>query len=361
MVFHLRRSPYRQITRSTLDRRTWWSKAVALRAGTWGDSNEVVSGPVTPDDIAPQAGASGGEPGAEKASSTTPVEVTESHQAQVGDLVVRRALPRRHRRTVGSWCFVDHMGPTRVRSGRGIDIGPHPHIGLQTVTWLTKGEILHRDSLGSEQLVRPGQLNLMTAGNGVAHSEEGTPYAGDLEGVQFWVAQPEATRHGAAAFEHHAELPQVELGHGVATVFVGELASVRSPARRDTDHVGVDLALRSGTTVVPLAPAHEHALVVLDGAVHVGSEVITPGHLAYLGPGRDELSLTVRGPARAMLVGGVPFPEPILMWWNYVARDRGEVISAHRDWTDRSDRFGVVGSPLARIDVDPPPWTSERA
>ena len=174
-----------------------------------------MSGPVTTEDVAP-------EPDVGHAEACE-VELTESHVAQVGDLQVRRALPRRQRRTVGSWCFADHMGPAQVRAGEGIDIGPHPHIGLQTVTWLTDGEILHRDSLGSEQLIRPGQLNLMTAGAGVSHSEEGTAYSGPLQGVQFWVVQPEETRHGPAAFEHQPSLPEVELDNAVATVFIGEM------------------------------------------------------------------------------------------------------------------------------------------
>jgi redox-sensitive bicupin YhaK (pirin superfamily) len=310
-----------------------------------------MSGPVTVDDVP-------AEPGTEPPEACE-VEVTESHVALVGDMQVRRALPRRGRRTVGAWCFADHMGPATVSPGAGIDVGPHPHIGLQTVTWLTAGEILHRDSLGSEQLVRPGQLNLMTAGRGVSHSEEGTSYAGRLEGVQFWVAQPGATRDGDPDFEHHPELPEVELDEAVVTVFVGELGGVASPARRDTDHIGLDLRLRPGTSVLPLEPTHEYALIVVEGAVQVGGVVVEPGHLAYLGTGRSEGPLTVAAPSRAMLIGGVPFPEPVLMWWNYVARTREEVDEAHRAWSSRSDRFGVVRSPLPRIDVGPPPWRSE--
>jgi quercetin 2,3-dioxygenase len=163
------------------------------------------------------------------------VEVTESHEAVVGRFTVRRALPRRGRRTVGAWCFADHMGPADVTEDSGLDVGPHPHMGLQTVTWLLAGEALHHDSLGSEQVIAPGQLNLMTAGGGVAHAEEATgSYSGQLHGIQLWVAQPEATRHGAAAFEHHAELPRVDLGGAEATVLVGELGGVARPARRDS-------------------------------------------------------------------------------------------------------------------------------
>src|SRR6185295_19481914 len=143
------------------------------------------------------------------ATSAPVLESYPARQATLpGELIVRRALPRSARRLVGPWCFLDHYGPIAFGVDRPMAIGPHPHIGLQTVTWLLEGEVLHRDSLGSEQLIRPGQLNLMTAGSGIAHAEEATPgYRGDHHGVQLWVAQPEATRHAAAAFEHHAELP----------------------------------------------------------------------------------------------------------------------------------------------------------
>jgi quercetin 2,3-dioxygenase len=284
------------------------------------------------------------------------VEVTESRSSQVGSLPVRRALPQRPRRTVGAWCFVDHMGPVEVTAEDGPDIGPHPHIGLQTVTWLLAGELLHRDSLGSEQLIRPGQLNLMTAGRGVAHAEESTGYAGPVHGVQLWVAQPSATRDGDPAFEHHASLPQVELATATATVLVGALGGAASPARRDTDHVGADLDIRPGTAEVPLEPAFEHALVVFDGEVRLDGTPVVPGHLAYLGAGRDQLAVDAPAGARALLIGGVPFDERVLMWWNFVARTREEVAQARDDWMAGHDRFGSVRSRLARIDVGEPPW-----
>jgi hypothetical protein len=287
---------------------------------------------------------------------TVVVEVTESRASQVGAFTVRRALPRRNRRTVGAWCFVDHMGPATVDE-RGLGVAPHPHLGLQTVTWLLAGEALHRDSLGSEQVIVPGQLNLLTAGHGVSHSEEGTGrYHGDLHGVQLWVAQPSATRDTAPAFEHHAELPQADLDNAIATVLVGELAGAASPARRDTDHVGVDLDIRTGLTTVPLRPDYEHALVVFSGAALIDGAVVEPGHLAYFGAGRDEVAVNATRPTRALLVGGAPFDEPVLMWWNFVARSRDEIIAAHDDWRAGADRFGRVDSELPRIDGEPPPW-----
>ena len=316
-----------------------------------------MSGPLATTDCPPDAGRAGGHP-------TATFEVTESRTTHVGDMLVRRALPRRARRTVGAWCFVDHIGPTSVDdAGRGVGIGPHPHIGLQTVTWLLEGEVLHRDSLGSEQVIRPGQLNLMTAGAGVAHAEEGTGrYRGDLHGVQLWVAQPDGTRQAEPAFEHHADLPTLTLagGGGTATVLVGSLDGTTSPARRDTELVGVDVALHTpgGTLDLLLADEFEHALVVLDGAVTAEGRTLGPGHLAYLGTGRDEIRIAAETQgARLLLLGGVPFDEPLVMWWNFVARTRDEVTEAWRAW-DAGDhgRFGPVASALDRIPVGPPPW-----
>lgn len=283
------------------------------------------------------------------------LDLTDGRDASVGALRVRRALPTKGRRTVGAWCFADHMGPAEVTETHGLDVGPHPHIGLQTVTWLVAGEVLHRDSLGSEQVIAPGQLNLMTAGHGVSHSEEATgAYRGPLHGIQLWVAQPEATRHGAPAFEHHAELPRYDLPGATATVLVGRLGDAVSPARRDTDHVGAELAVRD-TTVVPLDRGSEHALVVLDGSVRVGDDVVEPGRLAYLAPGHDELPLTVTEPARVMLLGGAPFGTRPVMWWNFVARSHEEIDAAYESWRTDDGRFGTVRSALARIDT-PPPW-----
>jgi redox-sensitive bicupin YhaK (pirin superfamily) len=304
-----------------------------------------------------QQPAAAGSPGP---GVTREVEVTASRQADVGGLPVRRALPRRARRTVGAWCFADHMGPLAVAEDAGMAIGPHPHAGLQTVTWLIAGEALHRDSLGSEQTIRPGQLNLMTAGHGVSHAEESTGhYRGDLHGIQLWVAQPEATRDGAPAFEHHPELAEVELDDAVATVLIGELAGASSTARRDTRHVGVDVQLRPGRAVLPLLRAYEYALVLLGGAVDLpagaGTHVV-PGQLAYLGLGREELELTTKEGARLLLLGGEPFESPILMWWNFVARTRAEIDSARADWAAGADRFGETGSRLPRIPAPSTPW-----
>jgi redox-sensitive bicupin YhaK (pirin superfamily) len=281
----------------------------------------------------------------------------EGREAKVGGFTVRRVLPRRQRRTVGPWCFADQMGPGAVSADGALDIGPHPHIGLQTVTWLLQGAILHRDSLGSEQIIRPGQLNLMTAGHGVSHSEETAGvYTGILQGIQLWVAQSSPTRDGEPAFEHHADLPQIAVGSGVATVIVGELHGVASPARRESDLIGAELDLSPGTTEVSLDAGFEHAVVALDSAIGVGGRTLSAQSLGYLGIGREGLHIEASDPARVLLIGGRPFPEPLLMWWNYVARTRDEITAAHRDWIAGHCRFGEVRSPLGRMEAPPPPW-----
>jgi redox-sensitive bicupin YhaK (pirin superfamily) len=301
-----------------------------------------MSGPVTSTDAPVD------EPGGAAVAPPTLVR-SPSRDAEVGGMPVRRALPRRERRTVGAWCFLDHFGPA---ADAVLEIGPHPHIGLQTVTWLVAGELLHRDSLGSEQPIRPGQLNLMTSGRGIAHAEEMPAGPQSVLGAQLWVALPEATRHGPNAFEHHAELPRVGAGALEVTVLLGALGDVRSPARADTELVGLALA-GGGRADLDLDPSFEHALVVLAGTVAVGDDVVAPGELAYLGVGREDVALDAAPGSHALLVGGVPFPDRLVMWWNFVARSKDEVAAARADWEAGSDRFGPVASALDRIGAPP--------
>jgi redox-sensitive bicupin YhaK (pirin superfamily) len=198
----------------------------------------------------------------------------------------------------------------------------------------------------------------MTAGGGVSHSEEATGhYRGELDGIQLWVAQPDLVRNGAPAFEHHTEIPSVDIDGGVAAVFVGEFMDVVSPARRDTPLVGVDLALGGGPVTMALRPDWEYALVIMHEQVNVDGGVLTPGHLAYLGLGRDELRIDAYPGARVVLLGGEPFDESIVMWWNFVARDRAELEAAYRSWQDDDGRFGRFTSPLRRIPAPTPYWT----
>jgi quercetin 2,3-dioxygenase len=293
---------------------------------------------------------------AEPSVQGSDLEVTAAREARVGDMAVRRLLPLRLRRSVGAWCFVDHYGPMSVDGVAGMRVPPHPHIGLQTVTWLLSGNVLHRDSLGSEQMIRPGQLNLMTAGRGIAHSEE-SPVEHDplLHGVQLWVALPDAVRHTEPAFAHHANLPAVGIGGFEVTVFVGSLAGARSPAVMFSEIVGAELvAARDASGNIPLAGAHEHVVFAAAGSAAVAGAVLRPGQLMYLRTGRDRVTVSAPAGSRLFLLGGVPLGETLLMWWNLVARTPDEIAAAAADW--RAGRFAPVaeydGPPLAAPPLD---------
>jgi redox-sensitive bicupin YhaK (pirin superfamily) len=281
-------------------------------------------------------------------------EVREGRATSVAGLGVTRVLPTKGRRTVGAWCFVDLMGPVDAEQPSPMEVGPHPHIGLSTVTWLLEGEALHSDSLGTEQVIRRGQLNWMTAGHGIAHAELAA--RPPFRGVQMWVAQPEATRHGTPRFEHHGDLPRFELDGATGRLLVGSFAGAVSPAQTDTALIGAEIDVREGTVSLPVDGRFEHAVAPLDGIVRIGDEIVEPGWLALVPPGIAELPVTARGDARFLLLGGEPLGERIEMWWNYVARSKDEITAAWLDWRDRTDRFGDVPTRLERIEAPVPPW-----
>jgi redox-sensitive bicupin YhaK (pirin superfamily) len=263
---------------------------------------------------------------------------------------VRRLLPLRQRRMVGAWCFADHFGPEDVRDRPGMQVPPHPHTGLQTVTWLVEGEIVHRDSLGSDQSIRPDQLNLMTSGHGIAHSEQSPPdHPPGMHGLQLWVALPEQARHGEPRFEHHPQLPVRALGDARATVLVGEFIGERSPARVHTPLLGVELVLDgAGVAVAPLDPAFEHGVLVMSGAATVAGTALRRGSMLYLAPGRSAITIEAAGAARVVLLGGEPFAEDLVMWWNFVGRSHEDIVRARDDWM-AGQRFGKV------VDCSHPP------
>lgn len=273
-------------------------------------------------------------------------------------MAVHRSLPNKDRRMVGAWCFVDFYGPADITGQDGMQFPPHPHIGLQTVSWLLSGEVLHRDSLGSRKLVRPGMLNLMTAGHGIAHSEESpTDHSAILHGIQLWVALPDGDRDVRPDFAHHADLPILFDAAGTITVIMGELGDAVSPARTYSPIVGAEVALSgAGALPVPVTPDFEHAVLALTPGVEVDGHRVEPGSLLYLGCGRDVVRLGGAGPAKALLLGGVPFEENLVMWWNFVGRSHEEIVTARADWeagreaADPGGRFGVVhgydGAPL---------------
>ena len=304
-----------------------------------------------------------GDDAAERGLAT--IEVREGRTAEIGRLKVTRILPTKRRRTIGPWCFVDMMHPDDVAEPPPLEIGPHPHIGLSTVTWLLTGSALHSDSLGTEQLIRPGQLNLMTAGHGIAHAELGVETSSVVEGtetmgIQMWLAQPEPTRNGASAFQHLSELPMAEIGDSTATVLIGDIAGAVSPAATDHPTLGLDVVVRE-TVELPLRSDFEHGVVPVDRTMLVEDAIVEPGSLAIVPPGRDTLRLSVRGGVgRAMVLGGEPLGERVQMWWNFVARSRDEITEAWVDWRDgNEDRFGPVPSSLERIEAPVPPWVTD--
>mgnify|MGYP000930759579 CR=1 FL=1 len=271
-------------------------------------------------------------------------ELLSPRRVQLGESTeVRRLLPNLGRRMVGAWAFVDHYGPDDIADEPGMQVPPHPHMGLQTVSWLHEGEVLHRDSLGSLRTIRPRELGLMTSGRAISHSEESPKaHAALLHGAQLWVALPDAHRNVEPHFQHHADLPTVNAPGLTATVILGELDGARSPGTAYTPIVGADLSLAQGADArLPLDPDFEYAVLSMSGEAEVDGVPVLPGSMLYLGCGRTELPLRAASDAGLMLLGGEPFEEEIVMWWNFVGRSHAEIAQARADWMT-SARFGEV-------------------
>ncbi|MED5815701.1 pirin family protein [Mycolicibacterium sp. 050232] len=304
-------------------------------------------------------------------TDTAPAEVTCANSEFTGVLhprevplggpramLVRRTLPQRDRSMIGAWCFADHYGPHDVRAaGRGMDVAPHPHTGLQTVSWLFDGLIEHRDSAGVHAMVRPGELNLMTAGAGICHSEVSTPDTTLLHGVQLWVALPDSARDTGRDFAHYAPPPQTVDGATVG-VFLGELVDSPSPVHTFTPLLGAQIDLDPGAVLtLDVDPAFEHGVLLDQGAIEVCGTTLAVADLAYQAPGRAQLQLANRGdgPARAILLGGPPFTEELVMWWNFVGRSHDDIVTYRELWQDNDARFGDVQGYEGRIARLPAP------
>jgi redox-sensitive bicupin YhaK (pirin superfamily) len=278
-----------------------------------------------------------------------------ARETSLGTLQILRALPIRQKRLVGAWCFLDRFGPLSFSEAKPMDVAPHPHIGLQTVSWLLQGEIVHNDSLGSEALLRPRGVNVMTSGGGIAHSEE-TPSdnSGLLNGVQLWIALPDADRHGSASFQHIDEVPIVEQAGGIVNVFAGSVLGYSSPTKHLSPLLGLEIALHTSASLeLPLDYSFEHAALLLTGDAEIDGHPIDATTLCYLGTNRSSVEFKSRNGARVLLIGGLPFPEQILMWWNFVARTPGEIAQARSDWQSQQ-RFGEVTAYKGpRLDAPP--------
>ncbi|MFJ4326737.1 pirin family protein [Streptomyces tricolor] len=297
----------------------------------------------------------GTEVDGERATGAPRVEVLTPRDVPLGGpraMTVRRTLPQRARTLIGAWCFADHYGPDDVSDTGGMDVAPHPHTGLQTVSWLFSGEIEHRDSLGSHAFVRPGELNLMTGGYGISHSEVSTPRTTVLHGVQLWVALPEEHRATARDFRHHVPEP-VRTDGAEISVFLGSLAGAASPVPTFTPLLGAEIVLRPRATVtLAVDPAFEHGLLVDRGTVRLADALLAPAELGYVHPGPRTLTLANESDdtARAVLLGGTPFEEEIVMWWNFIGRSHEDIVRAREEWENSSERFGAVeGYPGDRL------------
>ncbi|SDB91431.1 hypothetical protein SAMN05216410_0885 [Sanguibacter gelidistatuariae] len=274
-------------------------------------------------------------------------------------MTVRRTLPQRQRSMVGAWCFLDHYGPDDVSTGPGMHVPPHPHTGLQTVSWLFAGDVLHQDSVGSVCMVRPGELNLMTAGRGISHSEQSPDPAATrvpvLHGVQLWTALPAAHLDASPSFEHHGDLPVLHAPGASVRVFLGELPAqarlgapdgLRSPATIFSPLVGAQIDLAAGAELtLELDPTFEHA-VLLDTAeqVLVDGDPLARSELGFLPAGARQVTLrTPDAAARLLLIGGRPFEEEIVMWWNFVGRTHEDIVQARADWERQLSEPSAAG------------------
>ncbi len=270
-------------------------------------------------------------------------------------MTVRRTLPQRARSLVGAWCFVDHYGPDEVGAHGGMRVPGHPHTGLQTVSWLFEGAIEHRDTTGAHAFVRPGELNLMTAGSGIAHSEYSTPDTRALHGAQLWIALPERHRAVGPGFEHHVP-PRDDLDGAGLRVFLGTLGGRRSPVPTYSPLLGAEITLPPGhAVVVPVDPGFEHGVLVDTGEVSVGGLRAGPGRLVYRASGSSELELRAGAePARVLVLGGEPLDEEIVMWWNFIGRSHEEIVEYRARWMDERSRPDAPGR---RYGTFPSSWS----
>ena len=287
-----------------------------------------------------------------------PIERITPRSADLGEgLHVRRALPTRERRMIGAWCFLDHAGPVDFAPGGGMHVGAHPHTALQTFTWLIDGEVLHRDSLGNEQVIRPGQVNLMTAGHGIVHTEDSLPDARRLHAAQLWIALPPEHADCPPAFEHHPVLPQWAQDGCTLTLLAGRHGERQSPARLHSPLIGLDICSSGDARLtLPLDPGFEYGILPLEGSLRIGDETFDSDAFACFAPGADSIHLELAAHTRLLVIGGVPFAQPVLMAWNFVGHSREAIAAAQRDWEAGNPRFGAVAGSTRRLVAPPLPW-----
>ena len=285
------------------------------------------------------------DPLCDKAAADLIETVIVPRARDLGGFSVRRALPSAQRQMVGPFIFFDQMGPAEFLLGSGLDVRPHPHIGLATVTYLFAGEIMHRDSLGTEQRIRPGDVNWMTAGRGIAHSERSPEseraMGGNLFGIQAWVALPAMTEETAPTFAHHGKeaLPVIAGEGKEVRLITGSLYGERSPVPTFTEMFYADARLDAGAKLPLPAEHEERAVYVTDGEVEVAGDRFAAGQLLVFRPG-DRITLAATRPSRLLLLGGEPMDGPRHIWWNFVSSRQDRIEQAKADW--RAGRFAAV-------------------
>ena len=285
-------------------------------------------------------------------SNSSDTILIKTRDAVLGEhLQIRRALPSRDRRMIGAWCFLDQAGPADV-STQGLRVAPHPHIGLQTFTWMIEGEILHTDSLGYSQVTRPNQINLMTAGYGISHAETSPEQrSATVHAAQLWIALPDEQFEIAPAFEHYPDVPQLEQQGLRMQVLTGEWFGVHSPVQVYSPLAAVDVEANGATTAsLPLRVDFEYGILPLAGHVQIDGQSITTGTLLYLPVGQQELVISTDAAARFLLIGGEPFQSERIIWWNFVGRNPQDIEQARLDW-QHGTRFGQVAGFTERLDA----------
>ena len=265
-------------------------------------------------------------------------------RAEIGQgTVIKRALPSRHKRMIGAWCFLDHAGPASFPQGSGLDVGPHPHIGLQTFTWMIEGTMMHNDSIGSQQLIRPKQVNLMTSGYGISHTEVSPDTETQMHAAQLWIALPDDKLNMVPAFDHYPELPVVQAQGIEFTVLVGEYLNTRSPVKVHSELLGVDLFAQESTSArLSLNPKFEYGFMALEGSASINGHELTEDNMVILEPGLEHVDIQIHAGGRVLLLGGEPFESPILLWWNFVGRTTEELKMARDQWSEGHSRFGAI-------------------
>ena len=280
--------------------------------------------------------------------------VLEGRPRDLGGFSVRRVLPAGGQQTVGPFIFFDHMGPANFAPGEGVDVRPHPHIGLVTVTYLFEGEFMHRDSLGSAQLIRPGDVNWMVAGRGIAHSERTppelrrVPAGAPIHGIQTWIALPTAHEETSPSFSHHParDLPEITGDGARLRLIAGEAYGARAPAAVFSPMFYVEAVLEAGATVELPDHHQERAAYVVEGEIEVAGDHYAVGQMTVFAAAVP-VTLRAAGAARVMLLGGAPLDGPRYIWWNFVSSSRERIERAKLDW--REERFAAVPGDPERI------------